>query len=61
MVFSWFKVLGAAPAVTAATSDWDVVGAVLSAGPVVKGIMLILLAFSVLSWAIIIALSLIHI
>ena len=55
MVFSWFKVLGAAPAVTAATSDWDVVGAVLSAGPVVKGIMLILLAFSVLSWAIIIA------
>jgi len=55
MVFSWFKVLGAAPAVTVATSDWDVVGAILSAGPVVKGIMLILLAFSVLSWAIIIA------
>ncbi len=55
MVFSWFKVLGAAPAATVATSDWDIVGAVLGAGPVVKGVMLILLAFSVLSWAIIIA------
>lgn len=31
------------------------VGAVLAAGPVVKGVMLLLLAFSVLSWAIIIA------
>jgi biopolymer transport protein TolQ len=34
-------------------SDWDVLGAILAAGPVVKGVMLLLLAFSVLSWAII--------
>ena len=40
---------------SATVSDWDVVGAVLSAGPVVKGVMFILLSFSVLSWAIIIA------
>ena len=35
-------------------SDWDILGAILAAGPVVKGVMLILLVFSVLSWAIII-------
>ncbi len=39
----------------AAASDWDVLAAVWSAGPVVKGVMLILLGFSVFSWAIIIA------
>lgn len=39
----------------AAASDWDVLAAVWAAGPVVKAVMLILLAFSVISWAIIIA------
>jgi biopolymer transport protein TolQ len=39
----------------AAASDWDILGAVLAAGPVVKGVMLLLLAFSIISWAIIIA------
>ena len=39
----------------AAASDWDILAAVLAAGPVVKGVMLILLTFSVISWAIIIA------
>jgi biopolymer transport protein TolQ len=37
------------------TSDWDVFAAVWAAGPVVKAVMLILLAFSIISWAIIIA------
>jgi biopolymer transport protein TolQ len=36
-------------------SEWEILALVLAAGPVVKGVMLILLAFSVLSWAIIIA------
>ncbi|MGQ9688873.1 MAG: MotA/TolQ/ExbB proton channel family protein [Desulfobaccales bacterium] len=36
-------------------SDWDVLGAILAAGPVVRGVMLVLLIFSVLSWAIIIS------
>ncbi|MFW6113012.1 MAG: MotA/TolQ/ExbB proton channel family protein [Thermodesulfobacteriota bacterium] len=36
-------------------SDWDVFAAIWAAGPVVKGVMLILLLFSILSWAIIIA------
>ena len=36
-------------------SHWDVLAAILAAGPVVKGVMLILLLFSVISWAIIIA------
>jgi biopolymer transport protein TolQ len=36
-------------------SDWDVLAAILAAGPVVKGVMLILLLFSIVSWAIIIA------
>jgi biopolymer transport protein TolQ len=36
-------------------SDWDVVGAILGAGPVVKGVMLLLSAFSVFTWGIIIA------
>jgi biopolymer transport protein TolQ len=42
------------PAVPLTGSDWDILGAVLAAGPVVKGVILILLVFSVLSWAIII-------
>jgi biopolymer transport protein TolQ len=36
-------------------SDWDILGAILAAGPVVKGVMLLLLVFSVLSWAIILS------
>ena len=36
-------------------SDWDVFAAIWAAGPVVKGVMLILLLFSIISWAIIIA------
>jgi biopolymer transport protein TolQ len=36
-------------------SDWDVLAAIWAAGPVVKGVMLILLLFSIISWAIIIA------
>jgi biopolymer transport protein TolQ len=36
-------------------SDWDVLTAILAAGPVVKGVMFILLLFSIVSWAIIIA------
>ncbi len=36
-------------------SDWDVLAAIWAAGPVVKGVMLILLLFSIVSWAIIIA------
>lgn len=39
----------------AAASDWDVLAAVWAAGPVVKAVMLILLAFSVISWAIILS------
>ncbi len=37
------------------SSDWDILAAIWAAGPVVKGVMLILLAFSIVSWAIIIA------
>lgn len=44
----------ASPKALLTGSDWDVLGAILAAGPVVKGVMLLLLAFSVLSWAIII-------
>lgn len=44
----------ASPGAHLTGSDWDVLGAILAAGPVVKGVMLLLLAFSVLSWAIII-------
>jgi biopolymer transport protein TolQ len=36
-------------------SDWDILAAIWAAGPVVKAVMLILLAFSIISWAIIIA------
>jgi biopolymer transport protein TolQ len=36
-------------------SDWGVFAAILDAGPVVKGVMLVLLLFSVISWAIIFA------
>ena len=36
-------------------SDWGILAAVSAAGPVVKGVMLILLIFSIVSWAIIIA------
>lgn len=39
----------------ASASDWDILAAIFAAGPVVKAVMLILLAFSVISWAIIIA------
>lgn len=35
-------------------SEWDILGTILAAGPVVKAVMLLLLAFSILSWAIII-------
>jgi len=50
-IFGAVSALGAgAPA----GSEWDMVGAVLAAGPVVKGVMLVLLAFSILSWGIII-------
>jgi biopolymer transport protein TolQ len=38
-----------------AAADWDILAAVWSAGPVVKAVMLILLVFSIISWAIIIA------
>lgn len=38
----------------ATVRDLDMMAAVLAAGPVVKGVMLVLLAFSILSWAIII-------
>ncbi len=38
-----------------AGSEVEILALVLAAGPVVKGVMLILLAFSVVSWAIIIA------
>ena len=41
----------------AAGSDWDILAAVWAAGPVVKGVMLILFVFSIISWAIIIAKS----
>jgi biopolymer transport protein TolQ len=44
----------ASPGTLLTGSDWDVLGAILAAGPVVKAVMLLLLAFSVLSWAIII-------
>jgi biopolymer transport protein TolQ len=43
----------AAPNALLTGSDWDVLGAILAAGPVVKAVMLLLLAFSVLSWTII--------
>ncbi len=36
-------------------SDWDVFAAIWAAGPVVKGVMFILLLFSIVSWAIIFA------
>jgi biopolymer transport protein TolQ len=42
------------PGVSLAGSEVDILGAVLAAGAVVKGVMLLLLIFSVLSWAIII-------
>jgi biopolymer transport protein TolQ len=55
----WFSLAVAAVAPGSAGaalsgSDWDVLGAILAAGPVVKAVMLLLLAFSILSWAIII-------
>ncbi|MDI6854468.1 MAG: protein TolQ [Deltaproteobacteria bacterium] len=43
------------PESAVAGSDWDILTAVWGAGPVVKAVMLILLAFSIISWAIIIA------
>ncbi|MEJ2069690.1 MAG: MotA/TolQ/ExbB proton channel family protein [Syntrophobacterales bacterium] len=46
-----------AQSVSLTGSHWDVLSAILAAGPVVKGVMLILLLFSVISWAIIIAKS----
>ncbi len=42
------------PAAPLTGSEVDILGAILAAGPVVKGVMLLLLIFSVLSWAIII-------
>jgi biopolymer transport protein TolQ len=47
-------IASASPAAPLSGSDWDVLGAILAAGPVVKAVMLLLLAFSILSWAIII-------
>jgi len=41
--------------VNGAGSEVEILSLVLAAGPVVKGVMLVLLAFSVVSWAIIIA------
>jgi biopolymer transport protein TolQ len=43
------------PGAPLAVSEVDILGAILAAGPVVKGVMLLLLIFSVLSWAIIIS------
>jgi biopolymer transport protein TolQ len=43
------------PLAGGAAYDWDILAAVWAAGPVVKSVMLILLAFSIISWAIIIA------
>lgn len=56
----WLSSALASPAsgsqsVLATGSDWDLLAAVLVAGPVVKGVMLLLLLFSIVSWAIIIA------
>jgi len=54
----WTQVTGVLPAPGGSLplgSEWDILAAILAAGPVVKGVMLILLAFSVISWAIIIA------
>jgi biopolymer transport protein TolQ len=42
------------PGAPLATSEVDILGAILAAGPVVKGVMLLLLIFSIVSWAIII-------
>jgi biopolymer transport protein TolQ len=47
-------VASGSPGAPLAGSDVDVLGAILAAGPVVKGVMLLLLVFSILSWAIII-------
>ncbi len=58
MVWSSLAVISfalAAPGAPANSSDWDILRAIQGAGPVVKGVMLILMAFSVLSWAIIIS------
>lgn len=49
------SVAAGAPQVPRPGSDWDVLAAILAAGPVVKGVMVILLLFSIISWAIIIA------
>ena len=57
MVWSSLAIAAVAPGPPGAPlagSEWDVLGAILAAGPVVKGVMLLLLIFSVLSWAIII-------
>jgi biopolymer transport protein TolQ len=43
------------PAGGAPASEWDLLSLVWGAGPVVKGVLLILFAFSVITWAIIIA------
>lgn len=49
------SVAAGAPGVPLSGSEWDVFAALWAAGPVVKGVMLILLLFSVASWAIIFA------
>jgi biopolymer transport protein TolQ len=64
----WFKIIpkmaglfapaalaGAAAGVSSPESDLSILPLIWTAGPVVKAVMLILLAFSVVSWAIIIA------
>jgi biopolymer transport protein TolQ len=56
----WTQTTGALAAVASggggnAGSEVEILALVFAAGPVVKGVMLILLAFSVVSWAIIIA------
>ena len=54
-IFGLVGVVGAAGPTTIAVSDLEVISLVLQAGPVVKGVMLILLAFSITCWGIIFA------
>lgn len=54
----WSQASGALPALEGGGSygsEWDLLALVWVAGPVVKGVLLLLFAFSVISWAIMIA------
>jgi biopolymer transport protein TolQ len=53
--FNLVDVVWAAGPSGAAVSDWDIIPLILNAGPVVKGVMLVLLFFSVTCWGIIFA------